>query len=56
MFQLDDQFLQDVGLGGLPPEQKQEFLNYFREQLELRVGTRLSQGLTDEQLDPLSLL
>lgn len=51
MFQLDDKFLEDVGLGGLPEDQKQEFLAYFREQLELRVGTRLSEGLSDAQLD-----
>lgn len=51
MFQLDDKFLEEVGLGGLPDEQKQEFLAYFREQLELRVGTRLSEGLSDAQLD-----
>lgn len=51
MFQLDDKFLEEVGLGGLPEEQKQEFLAYFREQLELRVGTKLSEGLTDAQLD-----
>ena len=51
MFQLDDKFLQDVGLGDLPDDQKQAFLAYFREQLELRVGTRLSEGLSDAQLD-----
>ena len=51
MFQLDDQFLQDVGLGGLPEDQKKLFLDHFREQLELRVGTRLSEGLTDAQLE-----
>ena len=51
MFQLDDKFLEDVGLGGLPEEQKKAFLDYFREQLELRVGTRLSEGLSDAQLD-----
>ena len=50
MFQLDDQFLQDVGLGDLPDEQKKLFLDHFREQLELRVGTRLSEGLSGEQL------
>ena len=50
MFQLDDNFLQQVGLGGLPDEQKQAFLAYFREQLELRVGTKLSEGLSDAQL------
>lgn len=51
MFQLDDKFLEDVGLGGLPDEQKKAFLDYFREQLELRVGTKLSEGLSDAQLD-----
>ncbi len=51
MFQLDDKFLQDVGLGDLPAEQKQAFLDHFREQLELRVGTRLSEGLSDAQLE-----
>lgn len=51
MFQLDDKFLQDVGLGGLPEDQKQAFLAFFREQLELRVGTKLSDGLSDAQLE-----
>lgn len=50
MFQLDDKFLEEVGLGGLPDEQRQMFLDHFREQLELRVGTKLSEGLSDEQL------
>jgi hypothetical protein len=51
MFQLDDKFLQDVGLGALPEEQKKMFLDHFREQLELRVGTKLSEGLSDAQLE-----
>ena len=51
MFQLDDKFLQDVGLGSLPDDQKKAFLDHFREQLELRVGTKLSDGLSDAQLE-----
>lgn len=51
MFQLDDKFLEEVGLGALPEDQKQAFLAHFREQLELRVGTRLSEGLSEAQLD-----
>ena len=35
----------------MPAEQKQMFLDHFREQLELRVGTRLSEGLSDAQLE-----
>lgn len=50
MFQLDDTFLQSVGLGVLPDEQKQPFLQHLREELELRVGTKLATGLNDAQL------
>lgn len=50
MFQLDDNFLEELGLSGLPPEQKQAFLEHVYSQLELRVGTRLSEGLSDAQL------
>ena len=51
MFQLDDKFLQDVGLGDLPAEQKQAFLQHIYSELELRVGERLSEGMSDAQLD-----
>ena len=50
MFQLDDQFLQDLGLAGLPEDQKQAFLAHILETLEERVGMRLSDGLSDAQL------
>lgn len=50
MFQLDDQFLADIGLADLPEEQKKPFLQHIYEQLEYKVGIRLSDGLTDEQL------
>lgn len=51
MFQLDDKFLADIGLNDLPDEQKQAFLQHIYEELELRVGTRLSDGLSDQQLE-----
>ncbi len=51
MFQLDDKFLQDLGLDQLPDEQKQAFLQHIYEELELRVGTKLSDGLSDAQLE-----
>lgn len=50
MFQLDDNFLQDVGLSGLPEDQKQAFLQHIYEELELRVGTKLSEGLNEQQM------
>lgn len=51
MFQLDDKFLADIGLNELPAEQKQAFLQHIYEELELRVGTKLSDGLSDAQLE-----
>jgi hypothetical protein len=50
MFQLDDKFLQDLGLDQLPEDQKQAFKEHIYSELELRVGVRLSNGLSDEQL------
>ncbi len=50
MFQLDDNFLNDVGLASLPDDQKQAFLQHIYEELELRVGTKLSEGLSSEQM------
>lgn len=51
MFQLDDQFLIDVGLADLPEEQKKPFLQHTYDQLEYKVGIRLSEGMTDAQLE-----
>ena len=51
MFRLDEQFLKDIGLDGLPEEQKKPFLQHIYSELELRVGTRLSDGLSDAQLE-----
>ncbi len=51
MFQLDDKFLADIGLNDMPDDQKQAFLQHIYEELELRVGTRLSEGLSDQQLE-----
>lgn len=50
MFQLDDNFLTDVGLSSLPEDQKKAFLQHIYEELELRVGTKLSEGLNEHQM------
>lgn len=51
MFKLDDKFLEDVGLGDLPEDQKKPFLQHVYDQLEYRVGVRLSEGMSDAQLE-----
>ena len=51
MFQLDDNFLTSLGLAAMPPDEKEAFLNYVYEELELRVGAELSKDLSDNQLE-----
>jgi len=51
MFQLDDSFLASLGLGAMPKDEKDAFLNYIYDELELRVGMELSKDLSDEQLE-----
>lgn len=51
MFKLDDKFLEELGLAALPAEQKQAFLQHIYSELEIRVGERLTDGMSDELLD-----
>ncbi len=51
MFKLDDKFLEDLGLGALPAGQKQAFLQHIYSELEMRVGEKLTEGMSDELLD-----
>jgi hypothetical protein len=51
MIKLDDNLLQELGLGALPPAEKDKFLRHIYETLEMRVGTRLAERMSDQQLD-----
>jgi len=51
MFQFDESFLEQVGLSNMPQEQKDTFLQYAQDQLEVRIGEKMSEGLSEEQLD-----
>lgn len=51
MIKLDDNFLQELGLGELPTEEKQKMLAHIYDTLEMRVGMKLASGMTDAQLD-----
>jgi len=51
MFKLDDAFLQEIGLGSLPPADKQAMLKHIYETLEMRVGVKLAEQMSNEQLD-----
>lgn len=51
MFRLDDNLLQELGLGSLPVEEKNKMLAHIYETLELRVGMKLAEQMSDAQLD-----
>lgn len=50
MFKLDDNFLYELGLGSLPPEEKNQMLAHIYNTLELNVGMQLANQMTDAQL------
>lgn len=51
MFKLDDDLLKELGLGSLPPDEKNKMLAHIYETLEMRVGMKLAEQMTNEQLD-----
>lgn len=51
MFKLDNNFLKELGLDELPAEEKNKMLAHVYETLEMRVGMKLAEQMSDEQLD-----
>lgn len=50
MLKLDNNFLIELGLGALPEEEKKALLGHIFETLEMRVGMKLAERMTNEQL------
>ncbi len=53
---LDEVFLQEMGLTAMPEDQKQKFLAYIQEELEVRIGERIAKGLTEVQLNEFDMI
>ncbi len=51
MFKLDNNLLEELGLGSLPPQEKNRMLQHIYETLEMRVGMQLASQMSDQQLD-----
>lgn len=51
MFKLDNTLLEELGLGSLPAEEKNRMLTHIYETLEMRVGMKLAEQMSNEQLD-----
>ena len=48
---IDDSLLLELGLGALPAAEKANLLKHIYETLEMRVGMRLADQMSNEQLD-----
>ena len=50
MFKLDNDILVTLGLGALPPEEKNKMLAHIYDTLEMRVGMKLAEQMSEQQL------
>lgn len=50
MLKIDSQFLEEVGAGRLEGEQRDNYQAKLQEELEIRVGEKMSEGMTEEQI------
>ena len=51
MLKIDNSLLEEIGLAALPEAEKNSFLKHIYETLEMRVGIRLADQMSNEQLD-----
>lgn len=51
MIRIDDSLLEEIGLISLPKPDRDQMLRQIYETLEMRVGMRLAERMTDQQLD-----
>lgn len=51
MLKIDNSLLEELGLGTLPDGEKNSLLRHIYETLEMRVGMRLADQMSNEQLD-----
>ena len=49
--EFNEKFLQEMGLSAMPADQKTKFLEYVQREVEIRIGERVSRGLTEFQLN-----
>lgn len=51
MLKIDNNLLQELGLEELPADEKNKMLKHIYDTLEMRVGMKLAEKMTDAQLD-----
>ena len=50
MARINEEFLEAVGLASIPTDKKQEFIEKTQNELEIRIGEKISDGMTADQI------
>ena len=56
MFQINESFLEGLGLESMNEDDKKNFLEYVQDQMELRIGERISSDMDNEKQDEFAKL
>jgi hypothetical protein len=51
MFELDERFFDEIGVNRMPEKEREEFKKHIQDEVEVRVGERISDGISAEKLD-----
>jgi len=51
MFALDKSFLEGLGVDDMPEAEMKAFLEHLQEEMEVRVGEKMSAGMTEVQIE-----
>lgn len=54
LMDFDDKFFDQVGLSRMKAEDRPAFAKYIRERLEIRIGSRFTRQMTEQQVDELN--
>ena len=56
MFELDEKFFEEIGVNRMPENEREEFKKHIQEEVEVRVGERISDGIPVEKLDEFEMI
>lgn len=56
MIRVDDDFMREVGLDGMPAEEKAAFMQDAEEELEVRIGHEIGSRMTEEQMEEFEVM
>lgn len=51
MFEINDKFFEEIGVNNMPENEREAFRNHIQEEVEARIGERISDGMPMERLE-----